>query len=197
MRIKRSLCYLYIFFLSALFSCHATHSNRVVIVQPLGDFPLAQAMVLYSQVLLSNPTAILRPAIPLPAFAFYAQRNRYKADTIIRFLDQFGNADTVIIGITDKDISTVKGTIPDWGVMGLGNCPGNACVVSTFRLGNVHDQLYKLELHELGHTQGLPHCTNKTCYMRDAAGGNHLDEETGFCSSCAAFLKKKGWRLGQ
>ena len=197
MRIKRSLYYLYIVFLSALFSCHASHSNRVVIVQPLGDFPHAQSMVLYSQVLLSNPTAILRPAIPLPAFAFYAQRNRYKADTIIRFLDQFGNADTVIIGITDKDISTVKGSIPDWGVMGLGNCPGNACVVSTFRLGNVHDQLYKVALHELGHTQGLPHCPNRTCYMRDAAGGNHLDEETGFCHSCATFLKKKGWRLGQ
>jgi archaemetzincin len=81
--------------------------------------------------------------------------------------------------------------------MGLGFQPGNACVVSTFRLqkGELSDQLFKLSLHELAHTQGLPHCKNKTCFMRDAKGENHLDEEIGFCQSCKSFLKSKGWLL--
>jgi archaemetzincin len=139
----------------------------------------------------------LRAAIPLPTAAFYSPRNRYRADSIINYLNGFGSADTVIIGLTGKDISITKGTTPDWGVMGLGFQPGNACVVSTFRLSKAQlsDQLYKLSLHELGHTQGLPHCKNKTCLMRDAEGGNHLGEETGFCQSCRSFLKSKGWLL--
>jgi archaemetzincin len=81
--------------------------------------------------------------------------------------------------------------------MGLGFEPGNACVISTFRLSktNFAAQFYKVALHELGHTQGLPHCPNKTCLMRDAEGSNHLDEETGFCPSCKAYLKSKGWLI--
>lgn len=81
--------------------------------------------------------------------------------------------------------------------MGLGYCPGNACVVSTFRLArnNTATQFYKVAIHELGHTQGLPHCKNKTCYMRDAEGGNPLDEETGFCAPCTTILRNKGWAV--
>ncbi|MFB9845298.1 hypothetical protein [Mucilaginibacter ginsenosidivorans] len=115
----------------------------------------------------------------------------------MNYLSRPGVADTVVIGLTDKDISTRKGSINDWGIMGLGFQPGNACVISTFRLSKERrmDQFYKLALHELGHTQGLPHCNKRTCLMRDAEGGNHLDEETGFCESCRSFLKSKGWLL--
>jgi archaemetzincin len=35
----------------------------------------------------------------------------------------------------------------------------------------------------------------KTCFMRDAEGGNPLNEEKEFCSTCKSFLVKKGWRL--
>jgi len=81
--------------------------------------------------------------------------------------------------------------------MGLGDQPGNACVLSTYRLSktNLLSQLNKLALHELGHTQGLPHCDNQKCFMRDAEAGNHFDEETDFCDSCKSFLKRKGWFL--
>src|SRR6202000_1310347 len=108
--------------------------------------------------------------IQLPQSAYYSPRNRYRADSIISYLDRFGRADTVIIGLTAKDISMNKGNIKDWGIMGLGFQPGNACVISAFRLSksNLSEQLYKIALHELGHTQGLPHCKNKICYMRDA-----------------------------
>ncbi|HTE00041.1 MAG TPA: hypothetical protein VK668_12185 [Mucilaginibacter sp.] len=144
-----------------------------------------------------NSKTILRKSIPLPLTSFSPPKNRYRADSIINYLNHFGSADTVIIGLTNKDISTSKEKILDWGVMGLGFQPGNACVVSTFRLSKTElsGQLYKLALHELGHTQGLPHCKNPACYMRDAEGGNHLDEETGFCQSCKSFLKSKGWLL--
>ncbi len=169
----------------------------MIVVQPFTDLPASQAKGVYDKLKEINPNTLLRKPIALPVSAFYPQKNRYRADSIINNLNRFGSADTVIIGLTGKDISTTKGNTADWGVMGLGFQPGNACVISTFRLSKAElsGQFYKIALHELGHTQGLPHCKNKTCFMRDAEGGNHLDEETGFCESCKSFLKNKGWQL--
>jgi len=172
-------------------------ANRIFVLQPFNGLPDNQAKKVYEILKGINPKTILRKAIPLPSTAFYPARNRYRADSLINYLNRFGNADTVIIGLTNMDISTTKRDIADWGVMGLGFEPGNACVISTFRLSKTKlpAQFYKLVLHELGHTQGLPHCTNRTCFMRNAEGGNHLDEETGFCQTCKSFLKSKGWIL--
>jgi archaemetzincin len=171
--------------------------NKVIVVQPFADFPASSAKEVYKKIRNIIPTVIFYTPISLPRQAYYAPRNRFRADTIIRYLSRLRNQDTVTIGLTSKDISTRKKNITDWGVMGLGLCPGNACVVSTFRLPKQKrsDQLFKLALHELGHTEGLPHCKNKTCFMRDAEGENHFDEQTGFCTSCRLFLKDRGWRL--
>jgi len=170
-------------------------ANRIFVIQPFADIPFSQVNAICDSLKKINPKTILKTAIPLPPTAFYSPRNRYRADSIINYLNRFASTDTVIIGLTNKDISTTKGKIADWGVMGLGFQPGNACVISTFRLSKAQlsDHFYKLSLHELAHTEGLPHCKNKTCFMRDAEGGNHLDEETGFCQSCKSFLKGKGW----
>lgn len=197
-RKKLTYCWLILIPLAFL-SCrgHLTHANRVIVIQPLGDFPSSQSDLVYRELRKINANVLVRPAIPLPATAWYVPRNRYRADSLIRYLKRFGNVDTVIIGLTSKDISTTKNNIEDWGVMGLGYNPGNACVVSTFRLSkaNQSEQFYKVAIHELGHTQGLPHCSEKACFMRDAEGGNPLNEEKDFCASCKPFLKSKGWQL--
>lgn len=118
----------------------------------------------------------------------------YKADTLISFLSETAPRGHISIGLTNRDISTTNGEIDDWGVIGLSFIPGNACVVSTFRLNksNLSDQLFKVAIHELGHTQGLDHCGNKTCYMMDAEGKNTTDQEKEFCPKCKAFLSGKG-----
>lgn len=173
------------------------HADRVVVIQPLGEFSLVQATKISQQLKTLHAKVLVRPAIPLSARAYYAPRNRYRADTLIQWLSGFGNSDTVIIGFTNKDVSVTKGNIRDWGVMGFGFCPGYACVASSFRLAksNREEQFYKVAVHELGHTQGLPHCDEHSCLMRDAEGGNPLNEEKDFCPPCKAFLKSKGWRL--
>ncbi len=38
-------------------------------------------------------------------------------------------------------------------------------------------------------------CPVKTCFLRDANGGNPLREETGFCDSCKRSMNEKGWRF--
>lgn len=135
--------------------------------------------------------------IDFPENSYYKPRNRYRADSIIKSLKSKIGEDSVIVGLSNLDISTTKNAIKDWGVMGLGYKPGKACVVSDFRLShnNKNQQFYKLVLHELGHTAGLPHCAVKTCLMRDAEGANPLDEEKDFCNTCKSFLKTKGWQL--
>ncbi len=167
-------------------------------IQPFDDLPRAEIDDVFRRVKMVYPHTVLLPTIKLPMLSYYKDRARFRADSLIAFLSR-NTADTcVTIGLTSKDISTTgKGNIKDWGVMGLGFQPGNACVVSTFRLNkhNLADQFFKVSVHELGHTQGLPHCPNKTCFMRDAEGGNHLDEETGFCSKCRKILACKGWIL--
>lgn len=168
--------------------------NYTISLQPFDDLPQGQAMRVYDRIKKDIPRLRINDAIPLPANAWFKARGRYRADTIIHWLRERSGDTVLYIGMTSKDISTTKGTKADWGVMGLGFQPGNGCVVSTYRVNkaNEDDQLYKLCLHELGHNMGLPHCPERYCYMRDAEGGNHKDEETGFCHSCAKVLERKG-----
>jgi len=159
--------------------------------------PAEQTQYVHKMIKNLYAETVLDPPIALPAQAFYKPRQRYRADSIIEWLSRKAPEHSVVVGLTSKDISTTKGKVADWGVLGLGFEPGNACVVSTFRLSkrNLLDQLFKVSVHELGHTQGLPHCPDKTCYMADAEGGNPTDGETGFCDQCKARLKAKGWQL--
>jgi archaemetzincin len=110
---------------------------------------------------------------------------RYRADKMIN-LQKKNKADSLdfVLGLTSKDISVTKkdksGKIKtptykyaDWGIMGLAYCPGNSCIVSTFRIQHSNPKIHftrfkKVAVHEFGHNLGLPHCPNKTCVMTDA-----------------------------
>jgi archaemetzincin len=124
-------------------------------------------------------------------------KTRYRADSLIAYLSKTTKPGFLTIGLTDKDISTTKEKIADWGIFGLGYCPGKSCIASTFRLKgkNRFEKLFKVAIHELGHTQGLDHCPVKTCLMRDAEGKDHLNEEKEFCGKCKSVLVKAGWAL--
>ncbi len=143
------------------------------------------------------PYVTIQPKILLPTSAYYSARNRFRADSLIATISRTTPAEHVTIGLTNKDISTTNGNVKDWGIMGLGYRPGNACIVSTFRLKKetLSSQFYKVCIHELGHTTGLDHCPEKTCFMRDAEGGNPIDEEIEFCDKCRKVLIKKGWKI--
>lgn len=194
--------YFLLLFLSLLSCTNAkkgdqAKSNKVIVIQPLGNFKTDQAKKVLVQIKTINPRVVLRKNISFPKNSYYKPRNRYRADSIIENLRNRIGADSVIVGLSNADISTTKNGIKDWGIMGLGYRPGKSCVVSDFRMAvkNRNQQFYKVVLHELGHTEGLLHCKTKTCLMRDAEGGNHLDEEKDFCKNCKDFLLNKGWQL--
>ncbi len=166
-----------------------------VLIQPFSDMNEEQVQYVYEGLKQVYPYVKLLPVQTLPKCAWYAPRARYKADSIILMLRKQEGFDYVTLGITEKDVSTTKGDVADWGIIGLGYKPGSACVVSTFRLNKtkLNEQLLKVCLHELGHTRGLRHCEVRNCYMRDAEGHNTTDEEHEFCPSCRKKLEAKGW----
>jgi len=164
-------------------------------VQPFADIATEETRYVFNELKKVYPNVTLKNPISLPQSAFFPSRNRYRADSLILLINTYTPNEHVTIGLTSKDISTTKDTVADWGVMGLGFCPGKACIASTFRLSKTEKlmQLFKVAIHELGHTQGLPHCVVKSCFMRDAEGHNPTNEEKDFCSDCKKYLIKKGW----
>lgn len=189
------LCFLII--LSCKKTENTTEHSKTIVLQPLGNFQSHPANEVLEKIKQINPNVVLRKAIDFPSGSYYKPRSRFRADSIIKNLKTKIGQDSVIVGLSNKDISTTKGNIRDWGIMGLGYHPGKACVVSDFRLSekNKKEQFYKVVLHELGHTEGLPHCKIKDCLMRDAEGGNPIDQEKDFCRDCRKFLKSKNWNL--
>ncbi len=170
--------------------------DKVICIQPFTDFKASDASYVFNYLKKNYQNVLLCDPISLPSSAYVKQRNRYRADSLIRYLRDYRQGDSITVGLTNYDISTTKNGVADWGVMGLGYRPGRACVISTYRLKNKNknkkEQLLKVTMHEIGHTFNLPHCNNKTCLMRDAEGGNPLDEEKDFCNHCKLMLQKKG-----
>lgn len=170
-------------------------SPIIVDIQPFNDVSDEYVNFIHSKLTKMYRFVELKRAIELPTSAYYSKHNRYRADSLLNFLKTITPKGHITLGLTTKDISHTKGVIKDYGIMGLGFKPGPSCIISAFRLSktNIKDQYFKLAVHELGHTQGLAHCSDTTCYMRDCGGENHWDEEKDFCDNCKSFLAKKGW----
>jgi archaemetzincin len=216
---KLSFNLLLICILSILLACNSNNETKhniettsienkkeeklTIIIQPFSDLPAGTAEKVATELkAMYAGHVVVKSAIPLPQRALNYNRTRYRADSLIEYLGTLVEEDQLIIGLTARDISTTKGDKPDWGVMGLGFCPGKSCIASSFRLkgNNKQEKLFKVAIHELGHTQGIAqtntkHCPNKTCFMRDAEGKDHLNELTHFCSACKPILVKAGWAL--
>ena len=165
-------------------------------LQPLGDFTQKEANQLKEElekhlvpIYLSEIEVL--PKKDIPASCLYKPRNRYWAGKILGFLKQQNQgSDFVTIGLTHRDISTSIHGNYNYGIMGLSFRPGNACVVSTFRLKR-KDDLWKVTTHEFLHSRGLPHCKKDDlkCLMQDAHGKNTFYMKNRLCQDCRNALK--------
>lgn len=178
--------------------CTCPHCR--ILIQPYGDFSKDKALEVSKQLKrvlnehvrgLAVTEVQVMPNKPLSEELMNDAKTRYRASKI---LDQqqgmVKQPSDVVIGLTDKDISTSVHGYEDWGILGLSYLNKNNCVISTFRVKD-KSQFWKVVLHEFGHGfLGLPHCPNSdpTCFMVDANGKPNLTPERHFCDSCTKYI---------
>ncbi len=181
--------------LCALAGSAAAEGHGTYYVRPLGDVDAAQAAYTCRVVVevFHTPCRVLRGQ-PLPRRHLNAARNQYDADGLIDVLFRDMPTDAVgLLGLTNGDL--YDGRRPRF-VFGLASLVDRVGLVSMARyrgtwwgeaadLPRFLDRLYKVVVHEVGHTLGLAHCPNRRCVMRDDATLEALDDSPRrFCRGC-------------
>jgi len=168
-----------------------------ILLQPMGDFPVEDLPYIQEGLKRYYRADItILPPTPLPEKGFKNSSGRYRASDLLDYLGDRCPKKYKIVGLTSEDISIKKGAHNDWGVFGLGDLNGPASIVSSHRLScnpSVRrENLLTVARHEVGHTLGLKHCSDKHCLM--AAGDDLGFDSVELCSHCrnliAPFLAK-------
>ncbi|MGC4090905.1 MAG: hypothetical protein QM756_24140 [Polyangiaceae bacterium] len=176
----------------------ATAEPKRVALVPLGAVPdLEVGVVKAALAAFYAVDVVVHARTPLPRSAFYPQRGRYRAERLLTTLEALGEPSMFrVLGLASVDISTTKGNVQDWGILGLATIDGRVGVLSSFRCrrrasgaAQVAERLGKTAVHELGHTFGLEHCPNVGCVMEDGKGSVFTsDREYDLCERCRATL---------
>lgn len=170
-------------------------------IQPLGEVDRRHAdfACLVVREVFHLRCMVLRPR-PLPRTALDPERNQYDADRLVDGLFAHLPTDGVgLMGLTNGDLFDRNRTR---FVFGLASLVDRVGVVSLARFRSTwwgedrdlvvfHDRLYKVLVHEIGHTLGLEHCPKASCAMRDDGTLADLDASPRrFCTSCAEGARR-------
>jgi predicted Zn-dependent protease len=177
-----------------------------IYLAPLGSELPAEDTALVERALVAfyAVEVVTLPRVDLPDSALNSNKRRYRAEKLLDLLDRHVPKDGFrVLGLTGVDISTTKGNIADWGILGLATLDGKACVISRFRTARgtrtaeaARIRFAKTAVHEIGHTLGLEHCPHRGCLMEDARGTVFTtDREYDLCPDCRRQLKQAGYAL--
>jgi len=198
-------CLLPLFLFAALVAATPEVSEEypVIVVVPLGE-PGEDLVEFIAESLKSRFRFTVRVTDPepLPEFAWYEPRKRWRAERLLTHLKQMDVGDAWrVCGITEEPISTTKGKRYDYGIAGLADMGGKTSVLTSYLFRRVKKRNRKrylrymenLVLHEVGHTLGLDHCPLARCIMADAKGNalkaarRSINE---FCPRCNRLIRR-------
>ncbi|MEI8274285.1 MAG: archaemetzincin, partial [Paludibacter sp.] len=175
------------------------NSLSTIRILPLGNVSQTTLFVVKNSLIkFYNLKVEVLPEKPLITDLLAKSKTRYEANKI---LSKFNSDDNLMI-ITEKDIAIKykRRNSDEWGIFGIGYCPGKTCLVSTFRLKRhatealFKERMEKVCIHEVGHNLGLNHCKfDPKCIMNDANGTiSQVDrEKLFFCSRCKKLISRK------
>lgn len=131
--------------------------------------------------------------MPLPEGAHDKGRDQYDGTVMLRAaLDRCPADATRLLMITEKDLFIPMLTF----IVGQAQLDGTAAIVSLARLRQefhglpsnrdlLVERWQKEILHELGHTFGLTHCSDKGCTMSLSITTEHIDRKNAeLCRNC-------------
>lgn len=143
--------------------------------------------------------AISKVRIQVPEKAFNSKRGQYYSTFLLYHLLKRDDISSFfkVLGVTDVDLY-----VPSLNfVFGEALLNGRVAIISLYRLkpefyGKRHDEKLFLEralkeaVHEIGHTFGLTHCSNRKCVMYFSNSIYDTDYKTSdFCGKCKLKLK--------
>jgi archaemetzincin len=133
-----------------------------------------------------------------PQYALDPARQQYNSNLILKRLGEICPPDGLkALGVTHVDLFS-----PIFAyIFGEAQFLGKCTVISSFRLGtddpddalpgcpSLISRLEKEAVHELGHTFGLRHCSDRDCVMNYSTGLACADRKSAFfCPSCRQLM---------
>lgn len=145
------------------------------------------------------------PALAVPESAYDVKRRQYQSVEVMKMLAQSAPREAMrVLGITDADLAVPVLSF----LFGQAQLNGPIALVSLCRL---HQEFYGLPgdlellrertvkevLHELGHTFGLTHCSQRECAMSLATHIEGVDAKSDrYCARCGELLVER-FALGE
>jgi archaemetzincin len=132
------------------------------------------------------------PEREVPPEAYDARRQQYRAGTLLELARS--EAGDRVLAVTAVDLYADDLNF----VFGLAESPGTVAVISLYRLragGDtrfLRERALKEAVHELGHTFGLPHCSDSRCVMHFSNCLEDTDQKgTSFCRRCRRVAHRR------
>jgi archaemetzincin len=170
-----------------------------VIIVPIGDLDPEDLEYLERELKARFGNCTVGNEVQMPAGAYNPQRGQYMSGVLLQRLSAArpdALTEAKVLGVTGADLYSPGLNF----VFGQAQLGGQYAVISLKRLdpsfygmaadrGLFRHRMLKEAVHELGHTLGLGHCSNRRCVMHFSNSLRDTDiKEDQFCKRCLARL---------